>query len=416
MKLARSGQRQVVLLSGEPGIGKTRLSSYAAHDAHAEGFAVAWGACTEELAVPYEPWIGVCSQLVESAPEPLLVSHVERHGGELARLVRNLRRRVSGLPEPQSSDPETERYLLFNAVAGLLGEVAEAVPLCVVLDDLHWADAQSLGLLKHLLRSTEQGALQVIVTYRDSDLGKDHPLTAVLADLRSLSGVQRIGLHGLGADEVAEIMTAVAGHELEADGIELAGQIAAETDGNPFFVGEILLGLSESGALVFDEAGGRCTPTQRSKHPTLEQPRSCMSVSSRSPNRSFRPALKATGTCACGSAYSPPPSKSTSGRTSTCSSRASFTRPTTCPCGRHAGSSVGPKRKPREVTQPQRATTPPAHSSSHASTARAPSSHARRPSSRRSPRPGPDTPPISAERALAQCVKSSSLAIAALSR
>ena len=95
---------------------------------------------------------------------------------------------MSELPEPQSSDPETERYLLFNAVAGLLGEVAETVPLCVVLDDLHWADAQSLALLKHLLRSTEQGALQVIVTYRDSDLGKDHPLTAVLADLRSLAG------------------------------------------------------------------------------------------------------------------------------------------------------------------------------------------------------------------------------------
>ena len=159
--------------------------------------------------------------------------------------------------EPQSSDPETERYLLFNAVAGLLGEVAETMPLCVVLDDLHWADAQSLALLKHLLRASEQSSLQVIVTYRDSDLGKDHPLTAVLADLRSLQGVQRIALHGLGADEVAEIMTAVAGHELEADAIELAGQIAAETDGNPFFVGEILRGLSESGALVFDEAGAR---------------------------------------------------------------------------------------------------------------------------------------------------------------
>jgi class 3 adenylate cyclase len=257
MKLGRSGQRQVVLLSGEPGIGKTRLASYAAHDAHAEGFAVAWGACTEELAVPYEPWIGVCSQLVESAPVEVLGRHVERHRGELARLARNLDGRVSDLPEPQSSDPETERYLLFNAVAGLLGEVAEAVPLCVVLDDLHWADAQSLGLLKHLLRSTEQGALQVIVTYRDSDLGKDHPLTAVLADLRSLGGVQRIALHGLGADEVAEIMSAVAGHELEADGIDLAVKIAAETDGNPFFVGEILLGLSESGALVFDEASAR---------------------------------------------------------------------------------------------------------------------------------------------------------------
>jgi len=257
MKQARSGQRQVVLLSGEPGIGKTRLASYAAHDAHAEGFAVVWGACTEELAVPYEPWIGVCSQLVESAPVELLGRHVERHKGELGRIARNLEGRVAELPEPQSSDPETERYLLFNAVAGLLGEVAETVPLCVVLDDLHWADAQSLGLLKHLLRSSEQGAWQVIVTYRDSDLGKDHPLTAVLADLRSLQGVQRVALHGLGADEVAEIMSAVAGHELEADGIELAAQIAAETDGNPFFVGEILLGLSESGALAFDEASAR---------------------------------------------------------------------------------------------------------------------------------------------------------------
>jgi class 3 adenylate cyclase len=257
MKLTRAGQRQVVLLSGEPGIGKTRLASYAAHDAHAEGFAVAWGACTEELAVPYEPWIGACSQLVEHAPEELLGRHVKRHGGEVGRLARNLGERVAELPEPQPSDPETERYLLFNAVVGLLGEVAESVPLCLVLDDLHWADAQSLALLKHVLRSSEQGSLQVVVTYRDSDLGKDHPLTAVLADLRSLQGVQRIALHGLGADEVAEIMTAVAGHELEADGVELAGRIAAETDGNPFFVAEILRGLSESGALVFDEATAR---------------------------------------------------------------------------------------------------------------------------------------------------------------
>ncbi len=257
MKLARSGQRQVVLLSGEPGIGKTRLASYAAHDAAAEGFAIAWGACTEELAVPYEPWIGVCSQLVEHAPAELLAGHLERHGGELSRLARNLTTRCKEAPAPQSSDPETERYLLFNAVAGLLAEVAGTVPLCVVLDDLHWADAQSLGLLKHLLRSSEQRSLQVIVTYRDSDLGKDHPLTAVLADLRSLQGVQRIALRGLGADEVAEIMTAVAGHELEADALELAGQIAAETDGNPFFVGEILRGLSESGGLVFDEDAQR---------------------------------------------------------------------------------------------------------------------------------------------------------------
>jgi class 3 adenylate cyclase len=253
MKLVRSGQRQLVLLSGEPGIGKTRLASYAAHDAHAGGFAVLWGACTEELAVPYEPWIGVCTQLVESAPVELLQRHVERHKGELGRLARNLDGRVSDLAEPQSSDPETERYLLFNAVAGLLGEAAETVPLCVVLDDLHWADAQSLALLKHVLRANEQGSLQMIATFRDSELGKDHPLTATLADLPRLQGVQRIALRGLGADEVAEVMATVAGHELTQDGLELAARIAEETDGNPFFVAEILNGLRESGAIVFDE-------------------------------------------------------------------------------------------------------------------------------------------------------------------
>jgi hypothetical protein len=257
MTLARNGTRQVVLLSGEPGIGKTRLASYAAHHAHAEGFAVCWGACSEELAVPYEPWIEVCSHLVEHAPRELLQRHMERNGGELSRLARNLRRRIPELPAPQASDPETERYLLFSAVAGLLAHIAEAVPLCVVLDDLHWADAQSLALFKHLLRTMEHGSLQVIATYRESDLGKDHPLTAVLADLRRAQGIQRIALHGLGANEVSEIMTAVAGHKLDQEGLELAAQIATETDGNPFFVEEILRGLSESGALVFDEDTAR---------------------------------------------------------------------------------------------------------------------------------------------------------------
>ncbi len=255
--LARDGARQVVLLSGEPGIGKTRLASFAAHRAHAEGFAVCWGSCSEELAVPYEPWIEVCSQIVEHAPQELLERHCKLHGGELSRFVRSLGERVEELPSPQTSDPETERYLLFSAVAGLLEQVAQSVPVCVVLDDLHWADGQSVALLKHVVRTAEQEALQMIATYRDSDLGKDHPLGAVLADLRRVDGVQRIALHGLGSDEVAQIMTSAAGHELDEDILQLAQEIATETDGNPFFVGEILRGLWESGALIFDEDSGR---------------------------------------------------------------------------------------------------------------------------------------------------------------
>jgi class 3 adenylate cyclase len=249
---ARAGTRQVVLVSGEPGIGKSRLASLSAHGAHGEGFAVLWGACSEELAVPYEPWISVCTQLVEHAPSDVLERHIERHGGELARLARDLPRRLPDVPEPESSDPETERFLLFSAVAGALVELAASVPVCLVLDDLHWADAQSVALLKHVVSAAESCVLQVIVAFRDSDLVKDHPLSAVLADLRRIDGVERIGLEGLGATEVSEVMAAAAGHELDADALALAGEIASETDGNPFFVGEVLRSLVESGRLLYD--------------------------------------------------------------------------------------------------------------------------------------------------------------------
>jgi class 3 adenylate cyclase len=248
----RAGTRQVVLISGEPGIGKSRLASLSAHASHGEGFAVLWGACSEELAVPYEPWISVCAQLVENAPSDVLERHVARHGGELARLARELPRRLPEAPEPERSDPETERFLLFSAVAGALADLAASVPVCLVLDDLHWADAQAVALLKHVVWTVDSSAVQLIVAFRDSDLGKDHPLGAVLADLRRIDGVERIALQGLAAAEVSEVMAAAAGHELDADGLVLAGEIASETDGNPFFVEEVLRSLVESGRLLHD--------------------------------------------------------------------------------------------------------------------------------------------------------------------
>ncbi len=254
---ARAGVRQVVLLSGEPGIGKTRLASYAALGANADGFAVCWGGCSEDLAAPYEPWIELCSQIVEHAAEDVLAGYAQMHGGEISRLAGNFARRVTETPAPQSSDPETERFMLYKAVAELLRAVAASVPLCVVLDDFHWADGQSVALLKHVARNVERGALQLLVTYRDTDLTKGHPLTGVLADLRRLEGVQRVALRGLTSEDVRVMTEAAAGHDLDSDGVALAGEIAAETDGNPFFVGEILRNLSESGIVVFDEARGR---------------------------------------------------------------------------------------------------------------------------------------------------------------
>jgi hypothetical protein len=164
---------------------------------------------------------------------------------------------VPDLPQPQSSDPETERFLLFSAVAGALSGLAASMPVCLVLDDLHWADAQSVALLKHLVWRAPPAALQVIVAFRDSDLTRDHPLDAVLADLHRIDGVERIALAGLGTAEVSAVMAAAAGHELDADGLVLAEEIASETDGNPFFVGEVLRNLVESGRLSYDSTTAR---------------------------------------------------------------------------------------------------------------------------------------------------------------
>ena len=254
---ARGHSRQIALIAGEPGIGKTRLAGYAAHSAHAQRFAVCWGACAEDFTVPYEPWIEICSQLVEWIPQDMLDAHVLRHRGELQRLAPNIAARVSDLPPPQESDTETERYLLFSAVVGLLTLISERVALCVVIDDLHHADAQSVALLRHLVRSGERGAMLVVGTYRDSDINAGGAMAELLADMRALDGYQRISLEGLTASEVAEMLTAISGHELDDAAAAIAADIAGDTGGNPFFVGEILRGLAESGDLAYDPASGR---------------------------------------------------------------------------------------------------------------------------------------------------------------
>jgi class 3 adenylate cyclase len=247
---ARDGHQRVVLLSGDPGIGKTRLATHTALETHSAGFTVCWGTAEEDLGAPYGPWIQALSHYVEHAPIEVLAAHVERHGGEVTRLVRGLTKRVAAVPPPQQTDSETERYLLFEAVAGLLDAACDHGPVVLVLDDLHWADPQTLSLLKHVAMAPVHPALLVLGIYRESDLDRRHPLTDLLADLRRVEGVERLALHGLGVDEVAEMMAAAAGHEIDAVGLQLAQEVTQETDGNPFFVAEVLRHLIESGAIA----------------------------------------------------------------------------------------------------------------------------------------------------------------------
>jgi class 3 adenylate cyclase len=252
-KEATAGERRVALLAGEPGIGKTRLAVELAVGVRDSGGVVLAGRCDEDLGVPYQPFVEALRHYVTCAENRRL----GRYGGELVRLLPELTQLVPGLPEPLRSDPETERYRLFDAVAAWLADVSAEAPVLLVLDDLHWAAKPTLLLLRHLFRFAEPLRLLVVVTYRDSDIGRGNPVSEFLADLRRESGVERIALSGLDTPAVAAFIEAAAGHRLDDEEQELPRVVWRETDGNPFFVAEVLRHLSESGAI--EQRDGRWT-------------------------------------------------------------------------------------------------------------------------------------------------------------
>jgi class 3 adenylate cyclase/tetratricopeptide (TPR) repeat protein len=264
LKDATSEQhRRVVLLGGEPGIGKTTLATEAVRRAYEAGSIVLYGRSDEDLGIPYQPWIEALTHLVDHAPDALIEAHVAEHGGELVRLVPTLVRRQTDLPAPRASDPETERYLLFGAVKGVLHSASGDEAVVVVLDDLHWADKPSLLLLRHLVSASEPARLMIIGTFRESEVAAGHPLADVLGAFHREEGVDRVSLRGLEDIELLELMTALAGHELDAPSVEIAHAIRRETDGNPFFAVEILRHLAESGAIFQQDGRWQTSPDLR---------------------------------------------------------------------------------------------------------------------------------------------------------
>ncbi len=231
------GELQAFLVGGEPGIGKTRLAAEFARVTHAAGAAVLLGRCYEERLVAYQP-------LVE-ALRPLLAKAEGRLREELRPLVPGL----SGaeLDSPGTADgPDAARFRLFEAVREALASASRERPVLLVLEDLHWADDSTLLLLAHVLRAPDPGRLLVVGTYRDAELGPDHPLADLLADLRRERVGERIVLRGLGKAEVAELIGAALGEEAPP---ALAHRVHRETEGNPFFVEEILRHVEESGVV-----------------------------------------------------------------------------------------------------------------------------------------------------------------------
>jgi class 3 adenylate cyclase/tetratricopeptide (TPR) repeat protein len=257
-KSAQTDGHALVLISGEPGVGKTRLTSELSRDAHDDGAWVLCGRCDDSIAAPYAPWIEMLRHAVTHVPDDLLTGHVDRHAGELGRLVSELGRRVPDLPEPRGLDPETERLALFDAVVDLLDAVAATAPVLLVVDDAHWADSASLTLLRHVIRRLPREApLLVVVTYRDTDVDRSHPLSAMIGDLRREPRVEQLSLRGIDEDGMCALLAAAGGADLNEEGIAFARTLVAETEGNPFFVGEILRHLLETGVLVQEDGQWR---------------------------------------------------------------------------------------------------------------------------------------------------------------
>ncbi|HKN49401.1 MAG TPA: AAA family ATPase [Actinomycetota bacterium] len=241
-KEAATGERRVALLAGEPGVGKTRLAAELANLVHEEGALVLAGRCDEDMGVPYQPFVEALRHFVENMPAKDLFEGLGRYGGELARLLPELGERVPGLPAPLRSDPETERYRLFDAVAAWLMAASEREAVLVVLDDLQWAAKPTVLLLRHVVRSLDQARILLVVTYRDTDIDRGHLLSDLLADLRRHGGVERHSLAGLDRAAVGAYIGAFAGHSSFDD--DFATTVWEETEGNPFFMVEVLRHLA----------------------------------------------------------------------------------------------------------------------------------------------------------------------------
>lgn len=255
---ASAGQLCVAFVAGEPGVGKTRLAGEIAAQLHSRGARVLAGSCGEDLGVPYQPFVEALRHHVDHTPGDELVPCLGRYPGELVRVVPELADVVPALPPPIQSDPQTERYRLFHAVGSWLEHTSRAAPVLLVLDDLQWAARPTLLLLRQVARFPDPARVLVLGMYRDSEITRRHPLTEAIADLHRLANFARLSVGGLDRTDVLTFLAEVAGRRLEAvEDRELAAAIHDQTEGNPFFVKEVIRHLTETGAIRLSDGQWR---------------------------------------------------------------------------------------------------------------------------------------------------------------
>ena len=233
---AASGRRRVVLIGGEPGIGKTRLAQEAADRATGAQWEVVWARCTEGYGAPaFWPWLECIRRIAATRSPERLRRALGAGAAEVAQIVPELRELFPDVEPLQVGDVETARFRLFDAVDRFLARLAAVTPLVLALDDLQWADAPSLQLLEHLARRPHGAPILILGTYRDAEVDGAEPFAELLAALANQHGVQRVALAGLGEESVRELVSGAAD---ASDAVVAA--VHRRSGGNPFFVTQLV--------------------------------------------------------------------------------------------------------------------------------------------------------------------------------
>ena len=241
VEAAMEGTGRLLVVAGEPGVGKTRLSQEATLACRDRGFVVATGRCYEpHRSVPYYPFLEALSLLHGAAPGPARAQISSRW----PHVMRLLPDQPSETTPATNASPQEEQQRLFWALTGFLRAVSEAAPVALLLDDLHWADDASLKLLQHLARHTRGHRVLLLGTYRDVEVGHQHPLGRALRDLDREGLQERVAVRRLGHEGTAGLIADRVGQDLSD---EFGLLVHRHTDGNPLFVREVLSALIERG-------------------------------------------------------------------------------------------------------------------------------------------------------------------------
>jgi tetratricopeptide (TPR) repeat protein len=245
---ALAGRGALFLVSGEPGIGKSRLTDELAARARAREARVLTGRCWEAGGAPaYWPWVQSLRSYVRDLDAEALRSQLGRGAADLAQLLPEAVDVSSEASRSAGVDPETARFRLFEAVAEFLRNGGEARPLVLVLDDLHAADTPSLLLLQFMAAELADARILVVGAYRDVDPTLHDPLSSALGELARLPVTRMLPLSGLDRTEVATFIGGNAGVEPDE---ALVTAMYEETEGNPLFLDEVVRLLVSEGKLA----------------------------------------------------------------------------------------------------------------------------------------------------------------------